>query len=94
MEIEKRTILHMGDRNTKFAAAESFCVESFVETWNVFVLKCVAAYVGHPERAFVDQSMQFQIMEFAPSLSSARTDRKEAGVQSHKSLVKMERYHA
>lgn len=94
MKIEKRTVLHMVDRDTKFNAAVFLDKETSRDVWEAFLSHWVATYVGFPTEVILDQGPQFQSREFASLLMSAGINRKDAGVESHNSLGETERYHA
>lgn len=94
MKIDNRTVLHIVDRDTKFAASTFLRGESTAHVWEAFLMVWVASYVGYPDKVLLDQGSQFQSNEFASLLLAAGIDRKDAGVESHNSLGETERYHA
>lgn len=53
-----------------------------------------ASYFGYLDKVLLAQGPQFQSKGFVSLLLAAGTDRKDAGVERHKSCGEVERYHA
>lgn len=94
MKIEKRTVLHVVDRDTKFSAASFLDGETSKIVWETFLSIWVSTYTGYPDEVILDQGPQFQSKEFKSLLSAAGIKWRDAGVESHNSLGETERYHA
>lgn len=94
MEIRGKTVLDIVDRDTKFFAATFLRRESTTDVWNAFVLKWVVVNIGYSDTVVLDQGPQFQSKEFVSLLMATGLGCKDAGVASHNSVGKVERYYA
>lgn len=94
MKINKKTVLHVVDKDTKFSAATFTKGESSENIWEAFLCSWVAPYIGYPDIVILDQGPQFQSTEFSGLLTAAGIQKKSAGVESHNALGEVERYHA
>lgn len=94
MNLDKRSVLHIVDNDTKFGAATFLESESVVQVWAAFLTSWVESYVGFLDKVILDQGPQFQSKEFRSPLLAAQISSRDAGIESRNSLGKSERYHA
>lgn len=60
MKLYGKSVLHVVDRDTKFAAACFLAGESSSSVWEAFLSVWVSPYVGYPDCISADQGPQFQ----------------------------------
>lgn len=70
MKIEKKSVLHIVDRDTRFRAATFWNGKSSEAIWGTFLSCWVSAYVGLPGDVLLEQGPQFQRIEFQSLLEA------------------------
>lgn len=94
MKINRRTVLHAVDRDTKFSAACFTNGESTIDIWEAFLSIWVERYIGYPAILALDQGPQFTSREWESLMKDADIKPHHSGVESHNALGNGERYHS
>lgn len=94
MKINKLSVLHVVDSDTKFSGTMFLEVESTENFSESFLPFWVKRYLGYPDEVIIDQDPQFQSKQFHSLIAAADISRRDAGVEIHNALGETERYHA
>lgn len=93
MQLSKRKVLHIVNRDTKFSAVAFISTQSTAAVWQTFMDRWVTIYVGFLSKITVDQGPHFQSADFNGLLALAGIEKRDAGVESHNALGGCQRYH-
>ncbi|KAK6211233.1 hypothetical protein QIS74_10497 [Colletotrichum tabaci] len=89
-----RPILHVVDTATSFNAARFLKDLSARHTWEALRMCWIDVYQGPPDWIVTDAGTNFRSNEFRQSAKGMSISVKEAPIEAHNSVGKVERYHA
>ena len=82
MFLERKSVLHVVDKDKKFSAAAFLRSETTEETWETFMRIWVSVYIGFPDTIATDQGTQFQSQRRRTLLLMAGIQNNFSGVQN------------
>jgi Reverse transcriptase (RNA-dependent DNA polymerase) len=92
--IDRRPVLHVVDRGTRFSAARFLRSESAEHVWEAFVKSWSSLYIGHPESMLTDQGSVFMSAQWKGLCHATGIELHHTGVESHSSLNVGEQRHS
>lgn len=91
---DKRPILHIVDRGTRFSAAKYLKKADAKTVWNTFIQLWSTMYIGHTRSILTDQGSVFMCAEWKGVCRVCNIEPKSTGIESHNSLNEGESLHA
>jgi Reverse transcriptase (RNA-dependent DNA polymerase) len=91
--IEKKPVLHIIDRGTRFSAAAFLPAQDAVTVWNTFVRCWVMLYIGWPDSMLTDQGSVFISRAFHSCCNTSGITLRHVGTEAHNSMNVGEKLH-